>query len=135
MNIVVLSTGKKSDIVRLAAIFYAAFLKIKTKKTITIQLQKGVLAEGGNGVTGIEGDLIMIAIDSSLKHNELIRTLAHEMVHAKQLADGRLIFPDTWCGKRMNVSYLKRPWEIDALSKQELMARHFLEFLVEIRGD
>lgn len=64
---------------------------------------------------------------------DLAGTLAHEMVHVKQLAKGQMKFlPNEariWKGKRYNkkTKYLDMPWEIDAFSKQELLLRRAIE--------
>jgi hypothetical protein len=60
-------------------------------------------------------------------------TLAHEMVHVKQLAKGQLKTRKTgsyvWAGKRYGkkTEYLSMPWEIEAFSKQELILRRAFE--------
>lgn len=60
-------------------------------------------------------------------------TLAHEMVHVKQIAKGQMKFlPNEariWKGKRYSkkTKYLDMPWEIDAFSRQELLLRRALE--------
>jgi hypothetical protein len=60
-------------------------------------------------------------------------TLAHEMVHVRQLAKGQMRFlPNQarmWMGKRYNknVKYLDQPWEQDAFSKQEIIVRRAIE--------
>ena len=64
---------------------------------------------------------------------EIAGTLAHEMVHVKQLAKGQMKFlPNEvkiWKGKRYTkkTKYLEQPWEIDAFSKQELLLRRAIE--------
>lgn len=59
-------------------------------------------------------------------------TLAHEMVHVKQLAKGKLKQVNGvnyWNGKRYrkNHRYLNLPWEVEAFSKQELLFRRVIE--------
>jgi hypothetical protein len=59
-------------------------------------------------------------------------TLAHEMVHVKQLAKGTLKQKrsgHTWLGKMYGkkTPYLQMPWEIEAYSKQELILRRAFE--------
>lgn len=59
-------------------------------------------------------------------------TLAHEMVHVKQLARGILKQKrsgNTWMGKMYGkkIPYLDLPWEIEAFSKQELILRRAFE--------
>ena len=60
-------------------------------------------------------------------------TLAHEMVHVKQMAKGVLKSTKNgaqiWAGKKYpkHTKYLDRPWEIEAFSKQELILRRAFE--------
>ncbi len=59
-------------------------------------------------------------------------TLAHEMVHVKQLAKGILQTKggvNYWKGRRYrrDTKYLNMPWEIEAFSKQELIFRRAIE--------
>jgi hypothetical protein len=60
-------------------------------------------------------------------------TLAHELVHVKQMAKGTLKDgpngSNYWAGKKYskNTKYLDRPWEIEAFSKQELLLRRAIK--------
>ena len=60
-------------------------------------------------------------------------TLAHEMVHVRQLAKGLMKFlPNQariWKGKRYNkrTHYLDQPWELDAFARQEILIRKAIE--------
>jgi len=60
-------------------------------------------------------------------------TLAHEMVHVRQLAKGMMKFlPNNervWMGKRYSkkTKYLDMPWELDAFAKQEIVLRKAIE--------
>lgn len=60
-------------------------------------------------------------------------TLAHELVHVKQMARGILKSTRSgaqiWAGKKYSkrTKYLDRPWEIEAFSKQELILRRAFE--------
>jgi hypothetical protein len=75
--------------------------------------------------------LVVIKPHRNLK--EIGLTLAHEMVHVKQLAKGTLKNRKSgsyiWAGKRYskNTAYLSMPWEIEAFSKQELILRRAFE--------
>ena len=74
--------------------------------------------------------LIMIK-PASLKDISL--TLAHEMVHIRQMAKGMRVLNSkkghTWMGKKYSpkTPYLKQPWELDALAKQEIIMRRAIE--------
>lgn len=60
-------------------------------------------------------------------------TLAHEMVHVKQMAYGTLKYGNRgnvfWRGKKFTkkVKYLDCPWELQAFSRQEILFRRALE--------
>lgn len=59
-------------------------------------------------------------------------TLAHEMVHVKQLATGVLKINNGinyWRGKRYTkrTKYMDMPWELDAFAKQEIIFRRAME--------
>lgn len=60
-------------------------------------------------------------------------TLAHEMVHVRQMAKGMLVPKpngvNVWCGKRYGkkTKYLDMPWEIDAFAKQEIVLRRAID--------
>jgi hypothetical protein len=60
-------------------------------------------------------------------------TLAHEMVHVRQLAKGLMkLLPNqarVWMGKRYSkkTHYLDQPWELDAFARQEIVFRKAIE--------
>lgn len=59
---------------------------------------------------------------------QLSTTLAHEMVHVRQMAKGILKVTNKgtfWRGKKYKKStpYLDQPWELDAFSRQEIVFR------------
>ena len=64
---------------------------------------------------------------------EMGTTLAHEMVHVRQMAKGLMKFlPNQariWMGKRYNkrTHYLDQPWELDAFARQEIVFRKAIE--------
>jgi hypothetical protein len=72
---------------------------------------------------------IVVVIKPRRNLHQIGLTLAHEMVHVKQLAKGTLKTRKTgsfiWSGKRYGkkTEYLSMPWEIEAFSKQELILR------------
>jgi hypothetical protein len=91
------------------------------------------------GIEGIDCFLVVIKPQNlrgsrfTLGHKELAITLAHEMVHVKQMAKGQLKSASRgaqiWMGKRYPAStpYLDRPWEVEAFSRQELIMRRAIE--------
>ena len=60
-------------------------------------------------------------------------TLAHEMVHVRQLAKGQLKYLTKqnrlWMGRRYTkkTRYLDQPWEQDAFARQEIIVRRAIE--------
>jgi len=104
----------------------------RSRKTLLIRVCHGEL-EGQEGSTvpldSIDSYVVLIK-PKNLKDMGI--TLAHEMVHVKQLAKGTLKQVDGvnyWKGKRYrkNHRYLELPWEVEAFSKQELLFRKTLE--------
>jgi hypothetical protein len=74
----------------------------------------------------------MVVIKPHRNLKEIGLTLAHEMVHVRQLAKGILKHRKScniWAGKKYgkNTAYLDMPWEIDAFSRQELILRRAFE--------
>ena len=70
----------------------------------------------------------MVVIKPHRRLKEIGITLAHEMVHVRQLAKGILKHSkncNIWAGKKYSkkTAYLDMPWEIDAFSRQELILR------------
>ncbi len=104
----------------------------KSKKVLLVRVANEC-DEGNDGQT-----MPIPAIDSIIvvlkpKPLDLLGiTLAHEMVHVKQIARGTLKSingVNYWNGKRVHhkTKYLNKPWEIEAFSKQELIFRRALE--------
>lgn len=92
------------------------------------------------GLTGRIEDMIGVVIDTSIPLPYLFNTVAHEMIHVKQLAKGQLLYKRTkkgiekyWMGKRVsdNIQYYDLPWEKEAFSKSEIMGRRFSDRLLE----
>jgi hypothetical protein len=74
----------------------------------------------------------MVVIKPHRNLKEIGITLAHEMVHVRQLAKGILKQHKScniWAGKKYGkkTAYLDMPWEIDAFSRQELILRRAFE--------
>lgn len=75
----------------------------------------------------------MIVLKSSQSIKGLGLSLAHEMVHVRQMAKG--IMKDTgngtkiWAGKEYSKDtlYLDQPWELDAFARQEIILRRAVE--------
>jgi hypothetical protein len=76
-----------------------------------------------------EGRQILMFLDSSLSMEQLVQTIAHEMIHVKQIARGRLTcfiehgeLVNRWLGETLEAEYHLRPWEIEAFRKEKELA-------------
>jgi hypothetical protein len=106
----------------------------KSKKFLLVEIGHSA-GEGNDGCTVPLTDLdsYVITIKPGRLH-EMGITLAHEMVHVKQLARGVLKTKNGnkyWRGKRYskNTKYLNTPWELEAFAKQEILFRRAIERL------
>lgn len=116
-----------------AAKFYVQLLKLESSRYDLIILDDSGLdiPIEESGATTVDGNTIYVYIDHSLGVYSLLAALAHEMIHAKQFATGLLAHKVVrgkevalWRGKRYDkVPYLRKPWEILAFQRQELMVR------------
>lgn len=102
----------------------------KSKATLFVFSRKNF--ENETGAAGMvypyaEG-LITMDLDSRMGMDKLIHTIAHEMVHVKQIAKGQLSYDGKkifWKGKRYypkRMSYYDHPWEIDAWRNEKVLA-------------
>ena len=110
-----------------------------SKRAVLVKVTKDMEDDFQGATMNIEmADCMMVLLKppKRLSPNSLLDlagTLAHEMVHVKQLAKGQMKFlPNEariWKGKRYSkkTKYLDMPWEIDAFSKQELLLRRAIE--------
>jgi hypothetical protein len=110
-----------------------------SKRAVLVKVTKDLEDDFQGATHNIEfADCMMVLIKmpkrlTPLKLMEMATTLAHEMVHVRQLAKGVLRFAPNevkyWKGKRYTskTKYLDMPWEIDAFSKQELLLRRAID--------
>jgi len=104
-----------------------------SRKVLFIKVSKSDLADENEGQTCyipvVDGIVVIIKPQS---FERMGVTLAHEMVHVKQMAKGMLKTINGvsyWCGKRYSrrTKYLNMPWEVEAFSKQELIFRRSIQ--------
>ena len=103
-------------------LFGSDFLKIEPAE---IHLIFGGLESGIDGMADYEEGICYIHIRSNIPKKELAPTIFHEMVHLKQMLDGRFTSDDNdwfWKGKKVeNIYDLKSPWEREARKLEKLM--------------
>lgn len=131
----------KRGFVEAVANLYIQKLKLeKSKFNVIINLVSGFSkATGMNGATTLlDDETIAIALDSRLDIEKTLTVLAHEMVHAKQYASGKLkckierkrvVF--YWCGKKYNTEYYESPWELQAFSKERILANSVAQIVLK----
>lgn len=117
-------------------------LKIeKYKNELIIYIKPNLLKERSfAGVSGMMDGIVGVGIDSKLHFDRTMSTLAHEMVHVKQLLKGVLRVERVnekdifyWKGKEYptdGVLYVDRPWELEAYSQQEVLVRRITGKLI-----
>jgi hypothetical protein len=101
----------------------------RSRKTLLVSVEKHDNLGGTVPLDPIDAYVVTI---SPGKLKDIGLTLAHEMVHVRQLARGILKIEDGknyWKGKRYTkkTKYLDQPWEQDAFARQELIFRRAIE--------
>lgn len=78
-----------------------------------------------HGFTDGDTDEANIQIKADLQFDEMILTLAHELIHAKQFLKGDLV-DQTYIGEDYStVEYPEQPWELEAYDRESEIARLF----------
>ena len=104
----------------------------RSRKVLVVRIARE-LNDGVDGLTmpfpGLDSFIVVIK-PGTLESIGL--TLAHEMVHVRQMSLGYLKSENGahyWRGKRYakRTKYLDMPWEVDAFSKQELIFRRAIQ--------
>ena len=98
-----------------------------TRKSLLIRLEKDCEGMGYTVPVDILDSYVVI-IKPTMSIKSIGVTLAHEMVHVRQMAKGILKIKNGvnyWCGKRYTkrTKYLDQPWEQDAFARQEIVFR------------
>lgn len=102
-----------------------------SRKFLMIKVDRDLKDHGTTvPMTGI--DTVLVVLKPRRNRLELGVTLAHELVHVRQLAKGILkITPrgKKWCGKfySRRTPYLDQPWEQEAFARQEIVFRRAID--------
>ena len=120
-----------------------SFKKLSTLK-IKINVRKTTLSARTSGQVTQDSKFFaqkefLIELNSNQSESEMVATLAHELVHVKQNVNKDLIYKFdkeankllvNWKGKELGepsqIPYRERPWEIEAFSKEQVLADMFL---------
>jgi hypothetical protein len=104
---------------------------VNSRKAVLVRLEKD--CEGMGMTVPVDFiDSYVVVLQSSMSIKDLGLTLAHEMVHVRQMARGILKSingTQYWAGKRYTkrTKYLDQPWERDAFARQEIVFRKAID--------
>lgn len=141
MEITVKSRSKaRQEFIKNTAMFYARELGLeKSKYDLVIHSMPHLKKEGSNGLCAKTGHRqVTVALYSRLNVIKLLYTLAHEMVHVKQFARGHYrqevkkgSVQHFWMGKKVSAEYIKRPWEVEAFSRESLLVEVLSDYVAK----
>lgn len=134
--------GRKSatkSLIETACKFLVKELNLtRSKYTLLVMTEKGLMKNEGckGAVTKIGPKCLAMMVDSHLDIERLIITLAHEMVHVKQYAKGQVKASKSckthyWLGKNVRKGYYEQPWEIEAFTKERVLANKIFAIIGE----
>jgi hypothetical protein len=123
-------SGRKAMIEGCITLFIRELKLEKSKATLLVFSRKDMEKEtsAAGMVYPYAHGLITMDLDSKLRMEKLIHTIAHEMVHVRQIAKGQLTYQGKkifWKGKQYypkRMSYYDHPWEIDAWRNERVLA-------------
>lgn len=137
-------SGDKKNFVESVILFLVKTLKLeKSKFNLSVYTISNFAKEQQmrGAIANIADKELLMFLDSRLKIEELFYTIAHEMVHVKQYAKGQLKTYKKrngkngfkWLGKCYETDYLDSPWEIEAFSKERILANKILKVVLQNR--
>jgi len=103
---------------------------------LVVFTERGMSAKEGmrGSVFKLGPKIIGMVIDTGLDLERLIIALAHEMVHVKQYARGQITHGKNlnsrfWMGKKFRGHYYDLPWEVEAFSKERVLANKVFQII------
>lgn len=103
-----------------------------SRKALVVQIEDDGTDNMGSTIPVDALDSYIVVIKPHRKLKDIGFTLAHEMVHVRQMAKG-ILKPakngTIWAGKHYSkkTKYLDMPWELDAFAKQEILFRKAID--------
>lgn len=84
------------------------------------------------GYFDYEDDELYISISHKLRGEEMVRTIMHELVHARQILTGQYVpgegnMPGVWNGVMYTCDYHDLPWEKEAYALEESIYEEYSE--------
>lgn len=109
--------------------FAQSYLQIDDNSWLTIKFSHDMEQDvcGWCDEIDIEEKWIEIEVNRNLSLRNLVTTIFHEMVHCKQILDGRLVqgCPSVWEGVEYDDYYFELPWEIEAYELEQQMVEAY----------
>jgi len=112
-------------------------LKLENSKySLVILADRGMSKRDGcrGTVFQVGPKALGMVIDTAMSIENLIITIAHEMVHVKQYARGQIkhgknLKSKFWMGQKNKSQYYDSPWEIEAYSKERVLANKVFKII------
>jgi hypothetical protein len=112
-------------------------LKLQNSRySLVVVPERGMSTKEGfrGSVFKLGPKVIGMSIDTALDVERLIIALAHEMVHVKQYARGQITHGKNlnsrfWMGKKIRGHYYDLPWEVEAFSKERVLANKVFQII------
>ena len=103
-----------------------------SRKAVIVQIENDGTDNMGSTIPVDALGAYIVVIKPHRKLKDIGFTLAHEMVHVRQMARGILKQGKNsviWAGKKYGpkTKYLDQPWEQDAFARQEIIFRRAIE--------
>ena len=123
---------EKRKILHYAEAIMAHYFGNRVKRYVDIDIYFVKNLDGTEGFCHGDGDHIIIEIAKGgnyekYEYDRMMKTLAHELTHAKQYIRGEIRGDDTlWRAKGIildceHLPYEEQPWEIEAFNAEEFM--------------
>ena len=117
--------------------FFEQELKLKNSTwTLDVRTKRGMRIEDGTRgcITYVAPKYLIMFVDSGLDMERLVLTIAHEMVHVKQYVRGQITHKlgrktYYWMGKKVRKNYFEQPWELEAFSKERILANKVFQVI------
>lgn len=132
MNFIVdMKNSDRKDLIEGCITLFMRELKmVRTKGELVVSTVKNFQRDKGCAgmVYPYAPGIVLMDLDSRLPLERLVEVIAHEMMHVKQILKGELVYKGKkiyWKNKLVNhkkISYYEHPWEIDAWSKEKILA-------------
>jgi hypothetical protein len=138
MDIQVVSRKSISkDLIENCLQFFRNELKLQNSRySLIVVPERGMSVRDGirGSVFKLGPTVIGMNIDTALDTERLIIALAHEMVHVKQYARGQITHGKNlnskfWMGKKFRGHYYDLPWEVEAFSKERVLANKVFKII------